>query len=744
MNKLISKIVGVALGLTLAAGTGVAIATNAKTQKASVVEAAESTAYTLTAVSTGGNTSPHNSYTAAATTTVDGVEWSVTGNSNMVPWRLGGKSISNVSRTVQSNAVVSTQNITKVVLTTGASSGSITVNSLTLKVGTAAGGSQTSSVSGTYAASSSITFNRPTGADWTGKYFTFDFVLTVSGSSNKYVSFDTATFYYEAGGSIDDVTISGTTTVSSGYLGLTTTQLTATVDQTGGLDETVEWSSSNSSVAAVDENGAVRFLANGSANITATSTADSTVSDTVTVTASNLTTYSGLTDTGDFTDTSTWGSTTISDFSGTLTNISFADGGSASTKLAYNKDGNMRVYNGTVMTLTCSSAYSIEYVVATCETGNAFSKAPTSSEGNGYLFGLDWLVDCSANGGQSVSIAYGGTTAYIDTLVVYYSSTGSYGISVNNAVSSLTRGATGTFTATASGATNPSIAWSSSSSNVISIDASTGAYSADFVGTTTITATLTCNEGTDTASFDVTVSGNVTIAEANSICAGLAQGDQTSYKVTIENYVIDLNPNNKAEGSENQIILADYKVGGSGNSILVHGITNSFNVGGKSFRAQAVLNGTAKVTGYLKNYSGTYEVVSPTLNTYSDDAMTFAKSSYESLQEACNAGPESVTDAQWNALATAWASVDSYSKTKLQNATSSYEYNTDIAHWIDRYTRIVQSGKSDFMNLGLSNGARAIIGLSGSENATMILVVFVGIIATTTGAYFFLRKKKEQ
>ena len=122
MNKLISKIVGVALGLTLAAGTGVAIVANNRTQNASIVEAAESTAYTLTAVSTGGNSSPHNSYTAAATTTVDGVEWSVTGNSNMVPWRLGGKSISNQSRTVQSNAVVSTQNITKVVLTTGASS----------------------------------------------------------------------------------------------------------------------------------------------------------------------------------------------------------------------------------------------------------------------------------------------------------------------------------------------------------------------------------------------------------------------------------------------------------------------------------------------------------------------------------------------------------------------------------------------------------------------------------------------
>ena len=738
MNKLISKIVGVALGLSLAVGTGVAVAINGENKKATVVEAAETSAYTLTPESTGGNTTPHNSYTAAATITLSNVEWEVLGNSNLTPWRFGGKSISNVSRTLKSNNAVSTQNITKVVLTTGASSGSITVNSLNLLVGTSSGGSQTSTVSGTYGASTDITFNRPAGADWSNKYFTFDFHLTVSGSSNKYVSVASAVFYYDASGSIDDVTISGTASVSSGYLGLTTTQLSAAVSQTGGLDETVTWSSSNSSVAEVDSTGAVRFLANGSANITATSTVDSTVSDTVSVSASNLVAYTGSTDTGDFTDTTTWGSTTISDFSGSLTNISFADGGSTGNKLAYNKDGNMRVYNGTIMSLTCSSAYAIEYVVATSESNNAFSQAPTTAQGNGYLFGLKWLIDVSGNAGQSVSIQYSGTTAYIDELIVYYSSTGSCGITIDDLAGDLAKDDTGTFTATVGGATNPSIIWSSSNSSVISVDASTGDYSVDGYGSTTITATLTCNEGTATDSMDLLINaGLISIAEANSLCANISSGETSDYSVTISGYITDLDPDTKVRA----FTLADVKVGQTGNSILVYGIYSN-----NAVRNYAILNGTISYTGKLQNYNGTYELVSPKLVTgsYSDDAMTFAKSSYESLQEACNDGPESVTDAQWTALTSAWANVDSYSKTKLQEATSSYEYNTDIAHWIDRYTRIVQSGKSDFMGLGLGNSARNMFDVIANNNSSLVIVVITAFVTMTfVGGYFFLRKKKE-
>jgi hypothetical protein len=197
MNKLLTKIVGVALGATMAVGVGVAAvkASDGGMQRAN---AAEAVAYTLD----GTKTATGNNYSSATTLTQDGVEWDVVGNTEQNPWRIGGKSISKVDRTVQSNGVVSTNNITKVVLTTGASSGAITVNSLSLLVGTSAGGSQTSTVSGTYTASSSITFNRPSEADWSSKYFTFVFNVTVSGTSNKYVSFANAKFYYDASGPV--------------------------------------------------------------------------------------------------------------------------------------------------------------------------------------------------------------------------------------------------------------------------------------------------------------------------------------------------------------------------------------------------------------------------------------------------------------------------------------------------------------------------------------------------------------
>lgn len=734
--KTISKIVGAGLALAMAVGVGVVFGASKK--EAMPVHAADSLAYTLdgTIAGTGSGYGDDNSATQK------GVSWTINGNVTMNPWRIGGKSISNTSRKIKSDSAVSSQNISKVVLSVGTAS-SITVNSLKLYVGTSAGGAETSTVSGTFAANSDITFNRPSGADWSNSYFTFDFNVTVSVTSNKFVQFKSAAFYYEASGSIDDVTISGTTSITSGYLGLATTQLSATVTTTGGLDETVTWESDDTSVAVVNDDGLVRFLKNDTANITATSTVDTTVSDTVAVTAQNLTAYTGYTDTADFTDTSTWGTTTISDFSGTLTNISFADGGSTGNKLAYNKAGNMRIYTGTILTLTCSSAYSIEYVTLTSESGYPFTAVPTSSEGNVSLFDLECLADTTANTAQSVSFTYTGSTAYIDSMSVYYVSTGSCGISIDNPISTANRSDSGTFTATTSGATSPVITWSSSDSDVISIDSSTGEYSVDFVGTTTITASLSCVEGTDSASFDVTVSGNVSIAEANTILSGLSSGEQTTYKVTLTASIINLNPNSKESGSENELTLADYKVGGTGNDLLVYGVTNNTKLSGEVFRNFAILNGTLSITGYLKNYSGTYELVSPTLVSYTDDAIVYAEYAYNYLDEACQSGTQAVTAAQWSHLSSKYSSdVDEYSKEKLVLAKADpSNYGEAIINWSSRYNILIAAGFDDYVVS--ANSAKTNNNLFGVNESINIIVIVAAISLTSVGAFFVLRKRKE-
>ena len=63
-----------------------------------------------------------------------------------------------------------------------------------------------------------------------------------------------------------------------------TTQLTATVDATGGASEAVTWTSDNETVATVDATGLVTGVAEGAATITATSDHDGTKSDTSTIT----------------------------------------------------------------------------------------------------------------------------------------------------------------------------------------------------------------------------------------------------------------------------------------------------------------------------------------------------------------------------------------------------------------------------------------------------------------------------
>ena len=140
-------------------------------------------------VSTSGDVS-YNNYAEQG-----GVKWEIQGNLTMNPWRIGGKSITNQDREGYSLAAVSADNITKVVISTGAAS-SCTVNSVTLKVGSTQGAKDVSEIKLTSnLVNADIEFARPEGADWSNCYFTFVFNVTVSVTSNKFVEFKAATFY---------------------------------------------------------------------------------------------------------------------------------------------------------------------------------------------------------------------------------------------------------------------------------------------------------------------------------------------------------------------------------------------------------------------------------------------------------------------------------------------------------------------------------------------------------------------
>ena len=70
--------------------------------------------YTLDGTQTGGT----NGYATVSEITQNEITWMVTGNTDINPWRIGGKNLSGVDRPVYSTSTMS-PNITKVVVTNG-------------------------------------------------------------------------------------------------------------------------------------------------------------------------------------------------------------------------------------------------------------------------------------------------------------------------------------------------------------------------------------------------------------------------------------------------------------------------------------------------------------------------------------------------------------------------------------------------------------------------------------------------
>lgn len=161
---------------------------------------AETEYYTLDGTTTGGS----NGYATESEITQGDMTWMVTGNTTMSPWRIGGKSIENTNRPIYSTTPMGAA-VTKVSLEVGAAN-NITVNSLTLIVASDEDFTTVlDEVSGSFSANSNIAFVPSTGTEWAeDAYYKFVFNVTVSGSTNRFVEFKSATFY-EDGGSTPSV-----------------------------------------------------------------------------------------------------------------------------------------------------------------------------------------------------------------------------------------------------------------------------------------------------------------------------------------------------------------------------------------------------------------------------------------------------------------------------------------------------------------------------------------------------------
>ena len=235
--------------------------------------ATEAVCYTLTPAS-GKN----NSYAGSCDITINNITWNLTGNSQTNPWRIGGKSLTKVDRTLYSKTALN-QNVTKIEVTHGSASG-IKVNSFTLLVAGKADFTDAKSYTGTFAANSTSTFTRPDGADWNNKYYKFVYNVTNSTGDNKYIQFKEAKFYIAAGISATAIEVAPTTLDL--VIGEKST-LSATLTPANATD-VVEWTTDAESVATV-KNGVVTAVGEGTATITATA---GSVSATCTVTVSAI------------------------------------------------------------------------------------------------------------------------------------------------------------------------------------------------------------------------------------------------------------------------------------------------------------------------------------------------------------------------------------------------------------------------------------------------------------------------
>lgn len=260
--------------------------------------------YTLNPAS-GSN----NSYTGNCDVAIEDADndltltWNIEGNSQQIPWRLGGKASStsttatlDVTRKVYSKSAMS-DNINKVIVTQGTSSVN-NISEVTLIVSTAAngGGTVISSVTEDFATNSEITFERPTGHDWTNRYYTFVYEMTLKGKSNTFIQFSKAEFYKEQGGSSKPTVPSanlawGANSAKVFINGETYDEHVAhnaLPSLTYDLSATLTYESTNTDVATISNTGEVTIKGVGSTTIKATypedgDYAETTVSYTLTV-----------------------------------------------------------------------------------------------------------------------------------------------------------------------------------------------------------------------------------------------------------------------------------------------------------------------------------------------------------------------------------------------------------------------------------------------------------------------------
>lgn len=750
-KSLLIKSSAVVLALGVAAG----VAAGAYSLKAVEAKAVDEVCYDLVIADT-----TNNGYNYSGTVTIDDVEWNVEGNGQISPWRLGGKNISNVDRRVYSSSAVTTKNVSKVELQVGAAN-SITVNSLSLKVG-----SDTTfadyEVPATFSSNSTITFERPNGADWSNMCFAFVFNVSVSGSTNRFVQFSGAKFYETLASGvqavIDAIDAIGTVEytpeckalidqaralydeLSDDDKALVTNYSTLTAAEdaydtlaAAHVDDLIDAIGEITSYTQISEVVAAREAYEAlsdaqKAKVTKLDVLVAAEEAIARITPSSEQLIVGENPAG---GEPIWTNGVVTE-SVSVGDVTFSYFGSGNDGKFYVSDNTWRFYNadGGVKITVPATHYILEVELEWASTKFA-PKTP-----DGFIANEGSTVFVADSGHKSNEVSFFRGTAgqtLFKSFKVYYAVNTDPVISLTGLPTTLDKGDTGVFAPELQNATNPVVTWTSSNPDVLAVNASTGAYEALAPGKATINAELTCDEGSAAASISINVNaGLISIAEALEISAGLADKATTDYSVTVKGYIVNLD-----ETAKKQFVISDVKTGSTGNTLVIYGIYEQDVV-----RNYAIKNGEITFKGQIQNYGGLAELKNPQVVDYIDDAMVYAKESYESLQEACEVGVDAVSQGDWDDLRDNYDALDEFAQAKLSASSAEYAYSEDIAKWYVRYSKIVAgAGYENFMNIEIASVKTSSV---IKDNKVMIITVCaVAASLLLVGGLFFFRKKKE-
>ena len=313
-------------------------------------------------------------------------------------------------------------------------------------------------------------------------------------------------------------------------------------------------------------------------------------------------------------------------------------------------------------------------------------------------------------------------------------------------------GDTGTIGYTTCKATDPVVTLSSSNSDVLSID-DDGKYTCKAPGPVTITANMTCTEGSASASVDLMVNtGLITIAKANELGSQISSGTISEYIATIKGYITNLNPDDSLEGHLGKIALSDKKCGESdANSLNIDGI-----YGSNKLRDIAILDGQVTIRGKIENFDGVILLNCLEWSDFTIDAVVFADYFIDTLTGeggACadpNKDNSEALETPWRILGNKWPYVDSTSKETLKNATAEDEtYGAFVKlydHIMSRYGETKFGEDANFVGRKISSnpvGAHNLLATS-DDSLTITIIVLVSVLSVSliVGTSLIVRKRK--